>query len=265
MTGSYKIKPKQWGSPLDVRYAIFKNAERIGIDPASIALAMPMWDTIDYATLKTGVNINGCTFVRDGVEILKTTDATDVQRYIEVQNTDNKIWPLTAVAVIKPYWQPTGDRYCSIISRGGVFTNNSNFSVGSRVGTNRFYGYYRNGSSLYGAEDVVNSGNTQLPANRIGVVSYVLSKGSQYYFVGATKYSLDVDNFDPGTYGGNVRIGGPGVYVSTDTSYPGVILTCFLFNKILSDAIILYLSDNPYYLLQRQVPVFYSLSWYQPT
>ena len=38
----YKQKPSAWGPVSSVQASIFKNAERIGIDRASIALAMPM-------------------------------------------------------------------------------------------------------------------------------------------------------------------------------------------------------------------------------
>lgn len=40
----YKHKPKQWGPFSAVQSALFYNAERVGIDPDGIALAMPMWE-----------------------------------------------------------------------------------------------------------------------------------------------------------------------------------------------------------------------------
>ena len=42
--GDPKIKPEAWGPAEDVQAAIFENAGRIGIDPALIAIAMPLWE-----------------------------------------------------------------------------------------------------------------------------------------------------------------------------------------------------------------------------
>ena len=41
--GDPRIKPNQWGDFSAVQSALFHNAEKLGIDPESIALAMPMW------------------------------------------------------------------------------------------------------------------------------------------------------------------------------------------------------------------------------
>ena len=48
----YKQKCSAWGPVSAVQASMFKNAEKIGIDPESIALAMPMWgpgDQLDYS------------------------------------------------------------------------------------------------------------------------------------------------------------------------------------------------------------------------
>jgi hypothetical protein len=43
--GFGKQKPEQWGNVSDVRSAVFRNAERMGIDPASLVGYWPIWET----------------------------------------------------------------------------------------------------------------------------------------------------------------------------------------------------------------------------
>lgn len=71
----WQNKPKQYGPWKFVHRSLFHNAERMGINPADIALAMPMWnpgDQIDYS--KNGVFTigSGVSFINNNI----ITDAT---------------------------------------------------------------------------------------------------------------------------------------------------------------------------------------------
>ena len=79
----HKQKPQAWGPFSAVQSALFHNAERIGIDPAKIALAMPMWnpgDQFDYAN-RYEFSANGATFQNgstyiDSAQSLSLSDTT---------------------------------------------------------------------------------------------------------------------------------------------------------------------------------------------
>ena len=50
--GDPRIKPNQWGNFSAVQSALFHNLERMGIDPRTCQIAMPMWnpgDQRDYS------------------------------------------------------------------------------------------------------------------------------------------------------------------------------------------------------------------------
>lgn len=49
------IKPPMWGPPDAVRFAIFANAERLGIDPSNIVDYYPLWERGGY-TLRNAVS-----------------------------------------------------------------------------------------------------------------------------------------------------------------------------------------------------------------
>src|SRR6056297_2770382 len=55
----WRQKPQAYGPVSAVQRDIFLNAERVGIDPGSIALYLPMWgpgDQVDYITKLTSTN-----------------------------------------------------------------------------------------------------------------------------------------------------------------------------------------------------------------
>lgn len=62
-TGDLSIKPEAWGPAEDVQAAVRENADSIyGIDPESIALFVPFWNTqgqIDYSMNNIQATIDG--------------------------------------------------------------------------------------------------------------------------------------------------------------------------------------------------------------
>jgi hypothetical protein len=71
-------KPKQWGALSAVRSAVFRNAESIGIDPASIAGYWPMWEGSGDTAID-GIKGNNASLVdsppwgNDGISFVPTT------------------------------------------------------------------------------------------------------------------------------------------------------------------------------------------------
>ena len=84
LSQSRNIKPSQWGSDVDVQYAVQKNAEKIyGINPENILLAMPMWEESgnvakDYSIGKNNGTVHGATWTPQKLNFDGTNDYTDL-------------------------------------------------------------------------------------------------------------------------------------------------------------------------------------------
>lgn len=102
-----KQKPKQWGPIASVQLALFKNAERMGIDPQSIALAMPLWNAgnqIDYSKNRLiGTNVS-TTFDRDHLHFNGTNAEIEFdQKVIDLSE------PWSFLGEVTPFDMDTGE------------------------------------------------------------------------------------------------------------------------------------------------------------
>lgn len=61
------IKPPQWGPPDALRYAVRANAERLGIDPASIDILYPFFDNNALFGGETSSSVGGLVIDGDGI------------------------------------------------------------------------------------------------------------------------------------------------------------------------------------------------------
>jgi len=238
---SYKQKPQAFGPVSAVQASIFKNAERIGIDPASIALAMPMWgpgNQIDYAKSYSAINYNAV-FSKNRL----TFDGTN--SYLSLSPNPSKIannYTLIVCAKIK-----TGADNDGIISgSAGGIPKDGIFGVLSG-GTQLFYqtiastSPYISGnfskdtdSSFFVTVDKTNNG--KIYQNKTLVASGLLAS-----IVGDSTQTF---------------IGG---YTFSSNKCPMDCASVFKLSTCISNSQIASLSDNPYYLLQRVAPVYYSV------
>ena len=247
----YKQKPSAWGPVSNVQASIFKNAERIGIDPASIALAMPLWEragftAYDYSKNQAnGLLTAGITWTQDNVSFTSSN-------YINI--TSSTIINLPATKKISALFKCTQTQkstigaYYAFFSWGGtddfiIYPYDALDNRGYRL-------FWRDVSlSIYegGSADFSNVSQTlafsaEEGNQRIYRYGKLLASGSQSLSNAGPFNSFRIGSWADGTQ----QFYGLGSFV-------------YLFSEILQPTQIAYLSDNPYYLLHRVAPVFYSV------
>ena len=237
----YKQKPQAWGPVSAVKASIFKNAERAGIDPGSIALCMPMWgpgDQIDYAAYNLATNY-GATFAKNAITVGSVSGQTiDTNR--TYQELGNQYTIFLKSNVIS---QVTSAFLC-----GKHSTNSSGYSSGIyRSVTSNKYSYYpENGvtvdflSGTFGERDFC-----------------ITADGSTVKMYLEGNYNNQISNSASlcGTY--SVKFGAS--WNTTSRIIRQELHIAILFSLALAPSQIAYLSDNPYFLLHRVPPVFYSV------
>lgn len=245
---SYKQKPQAWGPVSSVQASIFKNAERIGIDPASIALAMPMWgpwNQLDYSkNNRIFTPGSGVTFSKNS---LKTTN--DANGVIDLGSTfsPNNVNNFTVIQSCKIN---TIDSF-SLSSRTSSLTGGFEFLIGS--------------SSTYGN---VNLRYTDAEAAKTSATATGLNDGRYHQLTAlldstnnTATFMVDSNIIDASlvlfgsiTNTQNLFIDKRGTtYRAGDHNY------LWIASAIWTTSQIAYLSDNPYFLLPRVAPVFYSV------
>lgn len=115
--------------------------------------------------------------------------------------------PLTVEALVNPTSDNT-DEYQHIVSRGGVFVNDTNYTLaGRRLATSeirRLTGYWRNGSTLYGNE----SSDSAVTVGSWGHVANVVDGSyNQTLYYNATSVGTDGSNAIPTDGSQALRIG----------------------------------------------------------
>lgn len=239
----YKQKPQAWGPVSSVQASIFKNAERIGIDPDFIALAMPLWgpgNQIDYAKWYIGTNTN-MVFQKNALE-----NPDGGLRYIS-----------TNYAGVSG----AGDRSV-------IFTYTPRNTLQKNI-----LGYGANAN--YQLFDVASDTNGFIKLH-IYSITYTFSN-SLLYTVGKTDtYAITFKDATvlSGFQGGHKKSEIPATEINTTTTSTlqigkGVydlvnrptlsISQVLFFNAALHQNSAAFLTDNPYSLLHRVPPVFYSV------
>jgi len=253
-------KPQAYGPPSQVQSSIFKNAERIGINPASIALAMPMWgpgDQLDYARTRQFIN-NGATYNNNLLTFNSASQylyEPSVSTYYDLNS--NVSW--SVIALLK---RISGGMTQNIIRKD---TGNGGRDLyGLRfISTDYLQVLFGDaGGTLHVSESASTLSDT-LSFHSIATVINV-STDQVHLFIDQqksvttnTSTAWDTSLNPVGLYIGQ--------YGSSENLCAYVANLTIIKNFIVSDSIIAYLSDNPYSLLQRIAPVFYSAPTVAPT
>ncbi len=250
----YKQKPSAWGPASSVQASIFKNAERIGIDPASIALAMPMWgpgDQLDYANLKLRTQV-GTSYEKNSIKTV-----TNVDSYITMPDIFAGMEDLTIIA---DFYLPSGST--NSVGIIGSWLSNTNmsclfFTSSSGKLTFREYNGIAYTDAITSSTYIDVSGTKKWAVKRQRVEAVTLKP----FFVNGQAVSYS-------SYGSNVGpLATPSTAQTTINRYSTSISTQLaafwniltVYRTALKDSQIAYLSDNHYFLLQRVPPVFYSV------
>lgn len=244
---SHKQKPQAWGPVSQVQASIFKNAERIGIDSASIALVMPMWgpgDQLDYAHPNNPFTNN---LVDHNHNVLSFNGSSS---YLS-QVSNSGIFasaPFTTHVKIKNngtdatnHWIYTKED--SLLANGDGFRRNGSGLYIAR-GTTGSYHYKASGAIADGqrmtvSHRYISTSNFDTFIDGKPVVGW--TKATPYNDISVATLQIGRSN---GSYQG---------YWNGDIEF------FYVFNAALNNSQIAYLSDNPYFLLQRVSPVFFSI------
>ena len=245
----YKQKPQAFGPPSIVQRSIFANAERAGIDPRSIALCMPMWgpgNQVDYASTRQSPVTNGTW----GNNQLSLSNG-----YVSLVN---RVSPPTPV--------------CSLIANFSVSNLSSHIGLFSSSNSSTAYSGIWSNILSTGAIDIqCGNGDRTDAINRktFRSNSGIISINTDYMYVGvleslssgalyingktiATTISGSAFVYYPGTSNGFIG-------QASSLGFYGSIAQIIFLSIVLTPSQIAYLYDNPYFLLQRQAPVFYSV------
>ncbi len=237
----YKQKPQAWGPVSSVQASIFKNAEIIGIDPASIVLAMPMWgpgDQIDYASYNLATNY-GATFEKNAITVGSVSGQT-----IDTNRT----------------YQELGNQYTIFLKSNVISQGASAFLSGKHSTNSSGYssGIYRATVSkqyFYFAE---NSVSVDFLSGTFGERDFCITADGaivKIYLEGNYKNQISNSASLGGTY--NFKFGAR--WSSSSARVHQELHIAILFSLALAPSQIAHLSDNPYFLLHRVPTVFYSV------
>ncbi len=244
----YKQKPQAWGPVSSVQASIFKNAEIIGIDPTSIVLAMPMWgpgNQLDYSkNNRIFTPGSGVTFSQNS---LKTTN--DANGVIDLGSTfsPNNVNNFTVIQSCKIN---TIDSF-SLSSRTNTSAGGFEFLIGSSS-------TYGNVNLRYTDDETAKTSATATGLNngRYHQLTALLdsTNNTATFMVDSNIIDASLVLFGSITNTQNLFIDKRGTtYRAGDHNY------LWIASAIWKTSQIAHLSDNPYFLLHRVAPVFYSV------
>ncbi|HHE65294.1 MAG TPA: hypothetical protein ENL09_04655, partial [Bacteroidetes bacterium] len=250
---TYKQKPQQWGPYDRVQGVLFERANKIGINPEKIALAMPFWnpgDQRDYGikNILDNKDFTGAEFKQNSL-FCPGTEIPDVNKSIINSNwtsqegcliffyiIHNYVWIETTSFFDSNYWASDTGIALSVVSETSTTINISGqCSDGSFSQTEFEYNY---GDIL---KIILNYGDKKFDLKVIG------KHTESGVFTNSLSHSSSAPNSFLLRKGHNTNIS------------PATLLYALYFHQTLSDDQIAFLSDNPYYLWQPESPIFYSV------
>jgi hypothetical protein len=230
------IKPPMWGPPEAVQWAVRHNAERLGIDPASIKLLLPFWEVaglpIDLATSLATQEFGTGFFTEKGYYFDGATGT-----YIETAY-NGRITEYTAVVLpgqIEAYQGFAASGFTS------DYYDNFAYRFDSDLTTLRFYSELFNFS---GEVSNVVAANCDKDAQFV----YQFSETGLFQRV-YNGHDLVISN---NSLAGSVRTGrtsGTLIGRHSTTYKAGIIASFVAFNTIISTSQIAQLHETPYALL----------------
>lgn len=130
--------------------------------------------------------------------------------------------------------------YMSLISKGGVFENDTQYALGFRdatSGNRAWFGYARNAGTLIGSE--AGAATPSIDAGSIYTALLRWQNGTQQVYVwDGTTATLRVTDTDNGSTDGSqvTHIGGPNTFTSTDTNINAGFLGVLIYDEYVNDA-----------------------------
>ena len=233
---SWNVKPMRWGSDKDVQAALFHNAEQMGIDPESIALAMPMFnpgDQRDYSKHGLIGTNSGAVFKQNSLSF----DAEDDYIAFSDNNQFEGLGEYTVFATVR--------------RTGTLYTGASR--VLNKVGGVLAFGFEPTNMSVWqgGWKDRPYT----MPINT-DIQAAISFDGTDihYYIDGIRLGSIAATT--TGTGAGGLFIGN--LRASSSAFWPGNIKQFLSTNQYSTPTQIATLSDNPYQLWQPYIaPVYF--------
>lgn len=251
----YKQKPQAWGPVSSVQASIFKNAEKIGIDPGFIYCPLsPDSQGIDYvSSIRSTYDPVTFSIGKYGIAPYLSIYATDGQPNINfvngVYNYSNNIKGTFIICINAVDFYSTGVK--RIISNSVTSTGFS-FSLLPQTGLTTIKLQF----TFFGTADYLFS---TVFSNIIGV--------DNIFAIVCDGPNTIVKLYHNGVF---VELKSTGKYKETTNTYLNIgypsssnigsyLPFAYGFKNNCTDYQIAYLSDNPYSLLQRVAPVYYSV------
>jgi len=247
----YKQKPAAWGPPSEVQSSIFANAERAGIDPAPIKQISCFWEKAGTPrNLISGLEGDGAVTWINGKASITNAQKIRFYNMSLAPGDHNKItFFLNATAPVRQ-----DDVVRQIFGYGvsdglrAQFTAYQSYTVDNRFAFEASENPLTYFTHTFRPELFVIRG---IPTSSTDVNYMVFNKNQKAEYTRSYATSLTWDNSTIGDSATMRNVRDPGAFEE---------LRLFLFYKgILTDSQIAHLSDNPYCLLHRIAPVFYSL------
>ncbi len=231
LRGLWKQKPQAYGPFSYVQSSLFHNAESMGIDPKSIALAMPMWgpgDQIDYSKnrlIGTPVAGNTIQWRQEGIEC-----NSSIGGRVEVLSFGDSPGSGDFTVIADVYHNSAGS-YDTVMALGSW--SPELYITGDDIA----YYHTGGGSGYVSTGDAVPRGDA--------VIAWVRQNGSLTgYINGQAQTSLTYTTSISAT---KLNIGWSG---SVSEEFEGIIKNLCYANSAFSASQIATLSDNPYQLWQ---------------
>lgn len=253
----YKEKPQAWGSFESVQRSLFLNAEKIGINPTDIALAMPMWNPgsqQDYSKNNIIASVGAAmTFqsnsIKGGSSYASSTNTINCGTIL-----DPRTWNGITIIIDGYFKEPTFG-YPGIISNAIYGNTYGNFLVA--------YEYYSDRQEILfkpGNSSGVRTGD--IPALNDCVLTTMFTK-TQYAKIYKNQNLLAsaLCNVQWGSVNNTTYING--YYRSTESKWrtgANIYKTIYIFNHEINFQQQSLLADNPYQLWQRQPDVYFSIA-----
>ena len=235
----YKQKPQAYGPPSVVQASLFKNADGMGIDPGLLVGYWPFWEKAGKASnLVTLKSFTPPLWNNYGLELDRQPQATE-----DVANIGNSDF---CIFVFIQEFLGYLDAYPTFISSGDTGTGEWMLRSSSSGATGFPPSFYGNSGAITASYPNSIEPPLLLCIERKGSVASLYHNGTVIATDTSATANLNTSKV--------VTIGGG--YGTTNRRFSGTLNQCGIIKQA---GIAAQLSDNPYALIQRVPPVFYSV------
>lgn len=246
--GLWKGKPQAWGNVADVQSGLFHNAEKIGVDPASLKAAYPLWENAgdivhNYGSVAghNGTLISGANWKDNTISSTTDYDAVEVSEAIDIVGSIGTILLSHRVTSSLPSYL--------YFAYAESYTSYAFFIGGLNNSSLLYFSNY----SIYNTDvaNEIKDGNL----HQLGC-TYTYNDSWSLFLDCHKKCSGGLGDVFSVTSGDKLHMFGRDDatqrYTAGESGY------CIFCSEILPDSVIAEIQDNPYQLWQPRTPVFYS-------